>query len=296
MARKLTIFDREKLLKARERGLTDSEIKAQFGITDDRTLRRHLKLAEQEEKARVVKTEILKDALRDHLAEMRQLIENWKAGIGIQPVNVHPDAMASSVTFIQSNRLFDGLRSHLPFPSLWRDYNQWETKYKSYIANCQKLREEIQKQASTQMKLDFASDSSNFSHFTSGLMYWILDHVQNKLERKDMKEVEFHWKDLKISVKEGVLKGKQMFGYPKGRELLEIINQPDINTGFYERECKALLDFCLSCESVANLIVLFDDVNALGPKIHNSLEEILLRRDYILYTCDLCPGKPRLLY
>jgi len=295
MVKKLTIFDRRKLVEARERGLTDSEIKAQFGITDDRTLKRHLRLAEQEQEARLARTEILKDALRDHLAEMRQLIENWKAGIRIQPVDVHPDAMASSIMFIQSNRLFEGLKSHLPFPSLWRDYNQWEAKYKLYIANCQKLREEIQKQASTQMKLDFASDSSNFSHFTSGLMYWILDHVQNKLERKDMKEVEFRWKDLRISVKEGVLEGKQMFGYPKEGELLEIINQPDINMGFYEKECKALLDSCLSHESVANLIVLFDDLNALGPKIHHSLEEILLRRDYILYTCNLCPGRARLL-
>jgi hypothetical protein len=295
MARKLNAYKRRKLLEARERGLSESEMKRQFGITDDRTLRRHLELAEREQEGRVAKTEILKEALRDHLAEIRQLIENWKAGIRIQPLDVHPDAMAGSVTFTQSNPLFGNLKSHLPFPLLWRDYNQWEAKYKLYIANCQKLREEIQKQATTQMKLDFVSHSSNFSHFTSGLMYWILDHLQNKLERKDMKGVEFRWKDLKISVKGGVLEGKQMFGYPKEREILEIINQPDINTGFYEKECKSLLDSCLSGESVANLIVLFDDLTALEPKIHNSLEEILLRRDYILYTCNLCPGKPRLL-
>jgi len=295
MAKKINSNDRRKLLEARGRGLSNSEIKVQFGITDDRTLRRHLQLAEQEQEARAVKTEILKEALRDHLAEIRQVIESWKAGIRIQPVDVHPDAMANSITFIQSSSLFGGLRSHLPFPSLWRDYNQWEAKYKSYIANCQKLREEIQKQAITQMKLDFASDSSKSSHLTSGLMDWILHRMQDKLEGKDVKEVKFRWRGLKISVEEGVLEGKQMFTVPKERKLLEIINQPDINTEFYEKAFQALVDFCLSSETGASLSTLFADLNALEPRIHSSLEEISLRRDYILYTCNLCPGKPRLL-
>lgn len=293
MAKKLNPYNRRKLLEARERGLSDSEIKRQFGITDDRTLRRHLKLAEQEQEASVAKTEILKAALTDHLVEIRQLIENWKAGIRIQPVDVHPDAMAGSITFTQSSRLFGSLKSHLPFPPLWRNYNQWEAKYKSYIANCQELREEIQKQATTYMKLDFAPDTSNFSHFTSGLRDWIFALVRDKLEEKDVKEVEFYWRDLKISVKGSVLEGKEMF--VETRELLEIINQSEISTEFYEKGCQALLDSCLRSETVANLSTLLDDLHNLGAKIHNYLEEILLRRDYILYTCNLCPGKPRLL-
>ena len=198
-------------------------------------------------------------------------------------------------SFVTSSRLFGSLKSHLPFPSLWRDYNQWETKYRSYVASCQELQKEIQKRATTQMKLDFAPDTSNSSHFTSGLMRWMVYHVQDKLEGKDMKEAKFHWRDLKISVKGGVLEGKQMFGRPRGEELLEIINQPDIDTKFYEKECKALIDFCLSSEIVTNLSTLLADLHNLEPKIINSLEEILLRRDYILYTCNLCPGKPRLL-
>lgn len=297
MVRKLTPYNRKKLIEARERGLSDSEIKRQFGITDDRTLKRHLKLAEQEQVARVAKTEILKEALRDHLAELRQLIENLKAGIRIQPVTVLPSVMADSMESPHSNRLFDCLKNHLPFPTLWRDHNQWEAKYRSYIDNCDKLREEIQKQAITQMKLDFASDTSESSHLTSGLMDWILHRMQDKLEGKDVKEVKFRWRNLKISVKGSVLEGKLMFSYPKERELLKIINQdqPKINTEFYEKGCQALLDSCLSSETVANLSSLLDNLHNLEPKIHDSLEEILLRRDHILYTCNLCPGKPRLL-
>ncbi len=295
MAKKLNPYNRRKLLEARERGLSESEMKRQFGITDDRTLRRHLKLAEQEQVAKAAKTEILKEALRDHLAEVRQVIENWKVGIRIPSVTDPPSTMTSSMEFLHSNRLFACLKGHLPFPILWRDYNQWEAKRKSYRDNCEKLREEIQRQATTQMKLVFAPDTSNSSHFTSGFMRWMVYHVQDKLEGKDMKEAEFHWHDLKISVKGGVLEGKQMFGHPRGEELLEIINQPDIDTKFYEKECKALIDFCLSSEIVTNLSTLLADLHNLEPKIINSLEEILLRRDYILYTCNLCPGEPRLL-
>ncbi|MBA7503432.1 hypothetical protein ES706_02042 [subsurface metagenome] len=297
MAKKITIFDREKLRKARERGLTDSEIKAQFGITDDRTLKRHLKLAEQEQEARYARMEILKDAIKDHLAELRQLIENWKAGIRIQPVTVLPRVMANSITFTQSNRLYSSLKGHLPIPTFWRQYGEWENKYKLYIANCEKLQEEIRRGALTGLKLDFASDdTSNLSHLTSGLRDWILGYVQDKFEGEDMREVKFRWKDLTISLEGGaLLEGKQMFSHPKGIELLEIFNQHDVDTEFYEKGCRALLGFCLSSGTVANLSTLFVDLNALEPKIHNSLEEILLRRDYILYTCNRCPGKPKLL-
>jgi hypothetical protein len=297
MAKKINSNDRRKLLEAHGRGLSNSEIKGLFGISDDRTLRRHLQLAEQEQEARAVKTEVLKEALRDHLAEVRQVIENLKGGIRIEPVNVH----LTMASFVTTSRLFGSLKSHLPFPSLWRDYNQWETKYKSYVASCQELQKEIQKRATTQMKLDFAPDTSNFSHFTSGLRDWIFALVRDKLEGlvrdkpegNDVKEVEFNWQDLKISVKGSVLEGKQMS--VERRELLEIINQSEINTEFYEKGCQALINSCLSSEIVINLSTLLADLHNLEPKILNSLEEILLRRDYILYTCNLCPGKSRLL-
>jgi len=294
MAKKLTIFDREKLLKARERGLTDSEIKAQFGITDDRTLRRHLKLAEQEQEGRVVKTEILKEAVRDHLAELRQLIENWKAGIRVQPVTVLPSVVADSIESLHSNRLFDCLKGHLPFPILWRDYNQWEAKYRSYTDNCKKLREEIQREATTRMSLDFMDDSALLSHLSSRLIDWILRQVERKLQKVSERGFEFHWKDFKVEIDKQPTEVRRMSVHPD-RVLLEIFNQHEVNKEFYEKECLELLYSCLEGETVANLLTLFDDLHYLEPKIHNSLEEILLRRDYILYTCNLCPGEPRLL-
>jgi len=294
MAKKLNSNDRRRLLEARESGLTDSAIKARFGITDDRTLRRHLKLAEQEQEIRLVKTEILKKALGDHLAELRQLIENWKAGIGIQAVTTFPSVMTDCMAFPHSNRLFGCLKSHLPFPMFWRDYNQWETKYRLYIDNCAKLQEEIQREATTQTQLDFKDDSANLPHLSSQLIDWILRQVEYKLQKKSERGFEFNWKYFKVEIDKQPTEIRQMRVYPGGQTLLEVLAQHEVNNEFYEKKCRELLYFCLKSGTVANLSTLLDDLHNLEPKIHNSLEEILLRRDYILYTCDLCPGKPRL--
>lgn len=294
MAKKLNSNDRRKLLEACERGLTDSAIKAQFGITDDRTLRRHLKLAEQEQEIRLVRTEILKKALGDHLDELRQLIENWKAGISIQPVTTLPSVMTDCMAFPHSNPLFGSLKDHLPFPTLWTDYKQWEAKYKSYIDNCKKLREEIQREATTRMSLDFMDDSALLSHLSSRLIDWILRQVEHKLQKVSERGFEFHWKDFNVEIDKQPTEVRRMSVHPD-KVLLEIYNQHEFDKEFYEKQCRELLDSCLKGETVANLLALLDELRYLETKIHNSLEEILLRRDYILYTCNLCPGKPKLL-
>jgi len=294
MSKKLNPYDRRKLLEAQDKGLSNSEMKRRFGIKDDRTLRRHLELAEKEQEPRVARTEILKEAIRDHLAELRQLIGNWKAGFRIPSVTDPPSTMTSSLESPHSNRLFACLKGHLPFPTLWRDYNQWEAKYRSYIDKCKKLREEIQREATTQMSLDFM-DSALLSHLSPRLIDWILYQVNYKLRKlSERRRLEFHWKDYKVEIDKQPVEVKLMSAYPGGQELLEIY-PPEVNKEFYEKECRELLYACLKSETVANLLTLFDDLSYLETEIHNSLEEILLRRDYILYTCDLCPGRPRLL-
>lgn len=294
MAKKLNPYDRRKLLEARDKGLSNSEMKRRFSITDDRTLRRHLELAEKEQDPRVARTEILKEAIRDHLAELRQLIENWKAAFRIPSVTDPLSTMTSSMEFPHSNRLFACLKDHLPFPTLWRDYNQWEAKYRSYIDNCDKLREEIQSEATTRTLLDFMDDNVTMSHLSSQFIDWVLHHVEYKLQKGSEGRFEFRWKDYKVEIDKQPVEARQM-RTSGGQPLLEIINQHEVNNEFYEKKCRELLYLIVKGGTVANLLALFEDLRYLETKIHNYLEEILLRRDYILYTCDLCPGKPRLL-
>jgi len=146
------------------------------------------------------------------------------------------------------------------------------------------------------MSLDFMDDNATVSHLSFRLIDWILRQVEYKLRKlSERRRLEFHWKDFKVEIDKQSVEVKRMSVYPGGQELLEILNQPEVNNEFYEKECRELFYSCLEGETVANLLALFDDLRYLETKIHNHLEEILLRRDYILYTCGLCPGKPRLL-
>ena len=55
-----------------------------------------------------------------------------------------------------------------------------------------------------------------------------------------------------------------------------------------------MIKYRQSAESDSEIKRLLDDLKALGAKLHGSLQEVLLRRDHIMYTCKLCPGQPRL--
>ncbi len=294
MAKKLNSNDRRKLLEARDDGLSDSEMKRRFGIIDDRTLRRNLRLAEQEQEPRIARAEILRDAIKEHLLEVRQLIDNWNTGFRV-PSATDPISTMTFVDSLQSNRLFACLKSHLPFPILWKNYGQWEAKYRSYVDNCDKLREEIQREATARMLLDFMDDNAKVSHLPSQLIAWILRHVEYKLQKRSEEKFELRWKYYKVEVDKQPTDVKQMFASPGGQMLLEIYSQHEVSKEFYEKECWELLDLILKGETVADLLALSEALHSLETKIHSFLDEILLRRDYILYTCNLCPGRPRLL-
>lgn len=232
MARKLSYGDRKKLLGAREQGLTDAELKSRFGIRDDRTLKRHLKLAEQEHEARLVKIEILKDALSAHLAEIRALMERWKSSIKTLPPGGVYFNMQHPTAGVESDPLFGCLRQHLPFPTLWRSYSIWVNKVQDCIQYCQKLMKEIKEKA-------------------------------------------------KGSVSEDIL---NQWGTESTARALQLT----------EALFEMMSDYKKSAESDPELKRLLDELKSLEDKIHNSLQEILLRRDYIMYACKLCPGQPKL--
>jgi len=303
MARKLTAFDRRELLKARERGLTDSEIKAQFGIRDDRTLKRHLRLAEQEQDARLAKTEILKEALGDHLAELRMLIERWEDSIRTEFSTTSSPAMAP-VQSLQSTRLFGSLRSHLPFPILWRQYSDWEAKCQQYMTCYEKLQYEIRERAREKMELDFASGDSEVSSLSPDFSDWVLRHVRFRLEEKADAaglNLEFHWRVHQVSVHGDVVETNCLYvvsDTKQGRyteiEVLRLVGEDRAAPEHYEAGCQEILASCLQSDTVRALVTSFRDIRNLETTLRNHLEEIRLRRDYILYTCDLCPGQPRL--
>lgn len=282
MSKRLTYSDRKKMLEARDKGLTTTQIKAQFGFTDDRTLKRHLRLAEQEQEARLVKVEILKDALASHLAEIRGLIEQWQSIVTVPAIHkVSPDIIPRT-RHTESNPLFNSLKEHVPSPTLWRNYAIWDNKLKEYINGCEKLMRDIEEEAGKWGKIRRLTES--FS-----------EPILKRLHEKAVKEEpKAHTHRFEKRIEYIDVEGSPVPEY----EMLVVDGSKTIEANdalAYEGQYQALSDQVMGSEVGASLIGRFNDLKALEQKMYVSLQEILLRSDYIMYTCKLCPGQAKLL-
>jgi len=223
------------LLDMEEKGLSDKEIREKYGIADNRTLRKHLGLAEKEREVREARIRILADNQAEHLAEIRTTIEQWKDTLETPWFGaISFERGSRSAGGLEHNPLFNSLREHLPFPTLWRDYSSWTEKVENYIDSCKKLLEETRKEA----------------------------------ENSPDPEIN------KIASEIGSVHTVEALALTK--PLHEMMRQ-------------------YKAKAESQLTPLSDDIRALGDKLRNSLQGILLRRDYIVYTCRLCPGQVRQL-
>ena len=234
MVKKLSYYDRKNLLGARQAGLSDTKQKEKFGIADKRTLYRHLKLAEQEEEAKAMRLEIVKDALAGHLEEVSNLIGEWKSNLSTPGVAGIFDGMPLIPTkSIEAMPLFPSLREHLPFPILWRSYTNWKTKVRAYIEGCQKVMNEIRETGKGSVDEDV-------------IKQWGTESTTKA-----------------IGLSEPLKRMREKY-----REVAEA-----------DSDLKSLLE----------------QLKPIEIKLHESLQEIQLRHDHIVYTCKLCPGQTRLL-
>ncbi len=278
MAKRFNYYDRKKLLQAQRSGESNSDLKTKFEIKDDRTLFRHLKLADQEDQSRIVKVEIIKDALLGHHAEIRALIEQWKNNLKIpRPDEVYPGTI-SPVDTIKDNPIFISLKDHLPFPTLWKNHLVYVKKLDDYIAGCNNLRGEV------------ARKVKNWNGVED-----VLENAAQPILRKIAEG------ESAIKLEPYQFKPSEKSNYPDkivinadGIPIFTVLKE--IDSANIEKQYQDYSDALLAGEIGINLAALFSELkNDLDPKIKNSLQDILLRRDYIMYTCKLCPGQPILL-
>jgi len=228
-----SLIRRRMLLDMEEKGLSDKEIREKYGIADNRTLRKHLGLAEKERDVREARIKILADNQAQHLAEIRTTIEQWKGSLATPWFGaISLETEPSPTGVLEGNPLFKCLKEHLPFPTLWRDYSSWKEKVENYIDSCKKLLEETRQEA----------------------------------EKSKDPEIK------KIAADIGSVSTTEALALVK--PLHEMMTK--YRTG-----------------AESQLKPLSNEIKTLGDKLRDSLQEILLRRDYIIYTCKLCPGQLR---
>lgn len=284
MSKRFNYYDRKKLFEARESGLSDTELKRRFGITDNRTLRRHLKLAEQEERALLVNLEILKDAKANHLSEIRNLIEQWQVTLVTPQIHEVYPGTSSAIHGVEVHPLYGSLREHLPFPTLWRDYSLFRSKISQYLETCKELRVGIRQSWKFQDAELAPSFEEPILRLVAGrdkaLRYELHIGVGHELK-------EFKYQVLVVNGTE-VVCGRESAG-----QEFKVLNHEQCSKEALPAEYQKVADSIYET-GASQAKQLFQALKELEAKLHESLQEIQLRHDHIMYTCKLCPGQPRL--
>lgn len=289
MPRKFSYEERKRMLENLENGSTPNDLKSVFKIKDSRTLEKQLVQAREELQLRAARTEIITENLRIHLSEIRSLIELWAKSI---ETHIPPSSGRHQLNMIkqtEQTRLFEGLRAHLPFPDLWRSYETFKTKSEEYITRCQELHLYI---------VDYAKKK------------WDLDLLETPQKPQTRGLTEAFPADIfERAIK--VATGNLQAGRPEYK--VTPIPQPDYPDLEYASSGAQLIFFSEKANDINNeislmitelakfsgveyLVKLLSELGILETRIHNMTEETLLRRDYILYTCRLCPGGGRSVF
>jgi len=286
MPRKFTLEQRKRMLDRLESGATHADLRREFGIRDSRTVEKQLRQAREEQVLSVARTDIVKESLRDHLNEVKSLIETWSLGLKApSPPSLGRYPLSSSEE-AEHARLFQGVRQHLPFAELWRSYETFKTRWDKYLTVCEALHHEVVRKA---------------------VEKWGLTLIE-KDERRAGLTTFFSWETLDRSIK--VAMGDHRPGMPpydaaplqpEAPELEYLLC--DKRVILYSKQARRYVDDHRSMiaewarsEMVLDLVNVLGELRELERRIHDIIEEALLRQDHILYHCRLCPGGSKLAF
>jgi len=286
MPRKFIFEQRKRMLDRLESGATYAELKREFGIRDSRTLERQLRQGREEQALSVARTDIVKESLRDHLNEVKGLIETWSLGLKApSPPSLGRYPLSSSEE-AEHTRLFQGVRQHLPIAELWKSYEAFKTKWNKYLGVCEALHREVVRKA---------------------IEKWGLTLIE-KDERRAGLTTFFSWETLNRSIK--VAEGDHGTGMPRYEAAplqpeapeLEYLTCDDRVILYskqamrYADDHRSMIAEWARSEMVLDLVNTLGELRELERRMHDLIEEALLRRDHILYQCALCPGGSKLAF
>lgn len=238
-------------------------------------------------------------AKEEHLNRMHEFIKNMRRYI--KPVGPYEDYLLEEskffysrndqnslgsiidkdfVTFIDGDFaafFLDCVKEHLPSPKLWQDIDEILSKYLKYSTDCENLVEEIKKEGKgwpVEIEEDFERP---------------LIHNVNREEWEEENPGEEYVK-VKWKSEGNRLIAEFGFGshHKKPWDILSTENPLD-----YIDKYKEMSTRFMNSNTVADLISQHREFNSLIQQASLTLDKILARRDYFLYTCHLCPGQAK---
>jgi len=286
MRRKFTLEQRKRMLERLESGATVADLKRQFGIKDPRTLQRQLRQAREEQTLQIARADIIKERLRDHLAEVGTLIENWSAGIKAPSPPSFDRYPLSAAEAVEQTRLFDGIREHLPFPELWRSYQALKLKWNEYITACEELHRQVVEKAKEKWGLSLLEKNEQRPGLTASFSWHTLDYAI-KAAMGDSQAGTPHYVGAPLNPQAPELE------YLMCSDRVILYSNQALR---YAEDHRSMIAEWARSKKVVGLLKLLSELRDLERRIHDILEETLLRRDYILYSCRLCPGGGKLAF
>ncbi|MCK4402564.1 MAG: hypothetical protein KAV98_02175, partial [Dehalococcoidia bacterium] len=277
MPGRITPSQRKRMLRLHRDGATYAEIMKSFGIWDQRTMKRHLELAEEEERTERVRRRRLEDATAEHMAEIRELIIKWKDSIKLDAFKIGQDTLTDCRN-VEEGPLFKYLGEHLPFKSLWADYEAWKEKHAQYIDLGENLLEDLVKEGETKMELRVRGCDYPGSRLTPEFEKPMVKRLGLTLAGEKPVAFHFSWQEATAQTGRAV-----MILCVDGENVIVVKTNGDKQKE-YEKRYREVFDDCMQGDMMGRMKKLFNALCTLKDKIQRQLEEILVRRDYIRYS------------
>ena len=226
-------------------------------------------------------TRFLHEAQREHLAEVRLLLEQFKDAVTTPQIDTYLECIGCNLTghelacptaLLERNLLFNSIRDHLPEKLFWESFDGWRSKRIQYWDAREGffwhlsavVAEHMGKTRGEYLGLPILR---RLQRTADGHTRFVIPyHFELLLEPGEIEEMELALVELDGSFH---LEGSS----------LEAVRDA------YE-QVSALV---LSTTETAELVVLYQECQTLGEEVRTRLTQALLSREYIIHRCNLCP-------
>ena len=283
--------ERERMQRLRNQGKTIEEIALELDRSERTVSKQLQKVRTDKEQAYGVSQSsqretgsLLTKVREEHMAEIRILIEQWLEVLPNDPPGVNEFGqwcfnrygLPTGLGSIEGNFQFKLLKEHLPYDNFWDNYSNWEALYLEYKDACIKIKERIRDQGEVWpniLRLGKDFEEPILSQIFAKQMHQELDELRFRISGHRLLAYRIYTSDGTES---------------PSTEILEA-NHPEGCAESYQ----ALASEILSSKEVGWLVTAQDELGHRQNLIRETLQETLIKRDYILHTCRLCPGQTK---
>lgn len=285
------------------RGLSDREVldemqDTEFPVRNPRFIRDRRKAFNAARKVLEITLKqqtdpVLVKAKEEHFAEIRRLIEEWRDDVQTPRVDEmsltregYLKVLFSKLEY-QINPLFRCLDEHLPFPILWQNHSLWLDKIPDYFDSCKSLIKEI---AEDDRVVKWLEEYPKWEEHVvvEPVLRCISDRALGK-ESELLNNPNPDTGELEPFMEFTSKSGSEKFIERKSRTR-KTVQMTVEHINFVD---PAICTYYLNSQEAAHIVSLFIEMRDLELKIRESLNEILIKRDYIIHTCKLCPRQAK---